>query len=229
MVEIIQKAAGKSGITDAELLKLLEKSIQDRKAGLKKVLLLPPDFTRMHSGAGKITAMYYELLKDTCQVDIMPALGTHDPMSEAECREFFGEKVPLSNIVVHNWRTEVVKIGEVPGEYVREVSEGLLDFPVNAEVELSWKILDPVLDYWAKPSEILAHRAGDCEDFAILKMAALLRAGIPAQSMSLVVLQDRRRKFFHAVLSVSTSLFSGLSSQMLSITVRAEPSALSTP
>ncbi|RWA76279.1 MAG: transglutaminase [Mesorhizobium sp.] len=61
------------------------------------------------------------------------------------------------------------------------------------------------LDYWAKPSEILEHRAGDCEDFAILKMAALLRAGIPAQSMSLVVLQDRRRKFFHAVLSVSTA------------------------
>ncbi|RWE29443.1 transglutaminase-like cysteine peptidase [Mesorhizobium sp.] len=60
------------------------------------------------------------------------------------------------------------------------------------------------LDYWAKPSEILEHRAGDCEDFAILKMTALLRAGVPAQSMSLVVLQDRRRKFFHAVLSVST-------------------------
>jgi predicted transglutaminase-like cysteine proteinase len=60
------------------------------------------------------------------------------------------------------------------------------------------------LDYWAKPSEILDRRAGDCEDFAILKMTALLRAGIPAQSMSLVVLQDRRRKFFHAVLSVST-------------------------
>ncbi|MEO5759610.1 MAG: transglutaminase-like cysteine peptidase [Mesorhizobium sp.] len=61
------------------------------------------------------------------------------------------------------------------------------------------------LDYWAKPSEILANRAGDCEDFAILKMTALLRAGIPAQSMSLVVLQDRKRGFFHAVLSVSTA------------------------
>jgi len=60
------------------------------------------------------------------------------------------------------------------------------------------------LDYWAKPSEILERRAGDCEDFAILKMTALLRAGIPAQSMSLVVLQDRKRGFFHAVLSVST-------------------------
>jgi predicted transglutaminase-like cysteine proteinase len=61
------------------------------------------------------------------------------------------------------------------------------------------------LDYWAKPSEILDRRAGDCEDFAILKMTALLDAGIPAQSMSLVVLQDRKRKFFHAVLSVSTA------------------------
>jgi predicted transglutaminase-like cysteine proteinase len=60
------------------------------------------------------------------------------------------------------------------------------------------------VDYWAKPSEILERRAGDCEDFAILKMAALLRAGIPAQSMSLVVLQDRKRGFFHAVLSLST-------------------------
>ncbi|MER9918594.1 MULTISPECIES: transglutaminase-like cysteine peptidase [unclassified Mesorhizobium] len=60
------------------------------------------------------------------------------------------------------------------------------------------------LDYWAKPREILERRAGDCEDFAILKMAALLHAGIPAQSMSLVVLQDRKRGFFHAVLSVST-------------------------
>ncbi len=60
-------------------------------------------------------------------------------------------------------------------------------------------------DYWAKPLEILERRAGDCEDFAILKMTALQRAGIPAQSMSLVILQDRKRNFFHAVLSVSTS------------------------
>jgi predicted transglutaminase-like cysteine proteinase len=61
------------------------------------------------------------------------------------------------------------------------------------------------LDYWAKPEEVLEKRAGDCEDFVILKMTALLRAGIPAQSMALVVLQDRKRGFFHAVLSVSTA------------------------
>src|SRR5690606_34400724 len=59
------------------------------------------------------------------------------------------------------------------------------------------------LDHWAKPAEILKRGAGDCEDFAILKMAALLDAGVPAQSMSLVVLQDSRKGVFHAVLSVS--------------------------
>lgn len=60
------------------------------------------------------------------------------------------------------------------------------------------------LDHWAKPAEILRQGAGDCEDFAILKMAALLDAGVPAQSMSLVVLQDSQKGVFHAVLSVAT-------------------------
>ena len=60
------------------------------------------------------------------------------------------------------------------------------------------------LDHWAKPGEILKRGAGDCEDFAILKMAALLDAGIPAHSMALVVLQDSQKGVFHAVLSVTT-------------------------
>lgn len=60
------------------------------------------------------------------------------------------------------------------------------------------------LDHWAKPSETLDRRAGDCEDFAILKMATLLSSGIPANNMALVILQDRKRGFFHAVLAVNT-------------------------
>lgn len=155
MGEIIKKAVTQSGITDEELVKLLEEAIRERKAGLKKVLLLPPDFTRMHSGAGKITAIYYEMLKDTCQVDIMPALGTHDPMTEAECREFFGDKVPLDRIFVHNWRNDVVKIGEVPGSYVKEVSEGLLDYPVNAEVNK--RLLDKSYDLIISIGQVVPH------------------------------------------------------------------------
>ncbi|WP_165900006.1 transglutaminase-like cysteine peptidase [Borborobacter arsenicus] len=61
------------------------------------------------------------------------------------------------------------------------------------------------LDYWAMPKEILAIGKGDCEDFAIMKMAALRSAGVPAESMALVVLRDSGRNFYHAVLAVSTS------------------------
>lgn len=66
------------------------------------------------------------------------------------------------------------------------------------------KALYGSLDRWAKPAEILKRGAGDCEDYVILKMAALVDAGIPAQSMSLVVLRDSQKGFFHAVLSVAT-------------------------
>ena len=70
---------GEGEISDNELLALLEKSVKGK--ALKKVLILPPDYTRMYSGAGKITRMYYNMLKDVCEVDIMPALGTHEPMT----------------------------------------------------------------------------------------------------------------------------------------------------
>ena len=61
------------------------------------------------------------------------------------------------------------------------------------------------LDYWASPEQTLRRGRGDCEDYAILKMAALTSLGVPATSMSLIVLLDRRRQVYHAVLAVSTS------------------------
>ena len=112
----------KTYIKDDELRSALVKSLEGKT--LKKVLILPPDYTRMYSGAGKITAMYYEMLKDKCEIDIMPALGTHEPMTKTEWTAFFGEGVPFEKMIVHNWRSDVIKIGEVPSGFVSEVSEG---------------------------------------------------------------------------------------------------------
>lgn len=126
----IEKGAGV--IDDNELLDALKKSLEGKN--LKKVLILPPDYTRMYSGAGRITRMYYNLLKDSCEVDIMPALGTHEPMTKEECTAFFSDDVPFSKILVHNWKTDVVKIGEVPAEFVSEVSEGLVNTKIDVEV-----------------------------------------------------------------------------------------------
>ena len=140
-------------ISDSQLKEALAASLEGRS--LKKVLLLPPDYTRMYSGAGKITAYYYDMLKDTCQVDIMPALGTHEPMTREECAAFFGEGVPFDSIIVHNWRTDVVKIGEVPGEFVSSVSEGLVKDKID--VEVNRRIVDPSYDLIISIGQVVPH------------------------------------------------------------------------
>ncbi|MEX0956671.1 MAG: transglutaminase-like cysteine peptidase [Rhizobiaceae bacterium] len=61
------------------------------------------------------------------------------------------------------------------------------------------------MDFWANPSTTLNRGAGDCEDYAILKMALLAKAGVPRSSMSIVVLRDQRRNVYHAVLSIRTT------------------------
>lgn len=134
MKELILKPETGNSLSKDEIYASLADSINEVKANLNKVLLVPPDFTRMHSGAGIITAMLYDLLKDTCHVDILPALGTHEPMTDDEIDRFFGEDIPKSCFIVHNWRKDVIKVGEIPAEFVSEVSEGLLNSPINVEV-----------------------------------------------------------------------------------------------
>lgn len=153
MVDISIKPTQESSISDDVLLDALKKSIEGRK--LSKILLLPPDMTRLHSYAGKITAMYYKMLKDTCKVDILPALGTHETMSPEECLEFFGPDVPYESIISHNWRTDIKKIGEVPSEFVSKVSDGLIDYSID--VEVNKKLLDKSYDLIVSIGQVVPH------------------------------------------------------------------------
>lgn len=103
------------------------------KLGLKhKVLVVPPDFTRFHSQAGLLTEMVWEYYGNAV-TDILPALGTHTAMSEAELTSMFG-KIPHSLFRVHKWRTDIVTLGEVPAEFVRKVSQNQVDFSWPAQV-----------------------------------------------------------------------------------------------
>ncbi|MEM8865439.1 MAG: lactate racemase domain-containing protein [Planctomycetota bacterium] len=97
----------------------------------ERVLAVPPDFTRRHSQAGPITCMLHELLGDRL-TDAMPALGTHQPMSDAELAAMY-PTVPRDRIRVHRWREDVVTLGEVPAEFVREQTDGIWDKPWPAE------------------------------------------------------------------------------------------------
>ena len=98
----------------------------------KKVLAVPPDFTRFHSKAGELTEMVWEFYGDKL-TDILPALGTHTAMSDHQIATMFG-KTPRELFRVHDWRNDIVTLGEVPGEFMREVSEGKLDYAWPAQV-----------------------------------------------------------------------------------------------
>lgn len=141
------------GIEMQSLYKAVEESIENKR--LEKVLILPPDYTRMYSGAGILTKMYYDCLKDRCTVDIMPALGTHEPMTRGECEAFFGKDVPFEKILVHNWRSDVVKIGEVPAEFVSEVSDGLVKDSID--VEVNKRIMDKSYDLIISIGQVVPH------------------------------------------------------------------------
>ena len=105
----------------------------------EKTLLIPPDFTRMHSGAGMISQDLYRAIGEKSHVDLIPALGTHEPVSDTQRELFFGD-IPADRFLEHNWKTEVVKLGEVPAEFVAEVSEGVMDEPFD--VELNRNLVD---------------------------------------------------------------------------------------
>jgi nickel-dependent lactate racemase len=96
------------------------------------VLAVPPDQSREHSQAGPITRMTYEYYGDKLKA-VLPAIGTHTPMRPDQLTHMFAG-VPLELFRVHNWRTDIDTLGEVPAEFIREQSEGKLDYPWPAQV-----------------------------------------------------------------------------------------------
>ncbi len=117
-------------------------SAEDLQAGLfsalkklgnkKKVLVVPPDYTRYPSRAGELTEMTWNYYGDKL-TDILPALGTHTPMTPGQISHMYGE-TPKSLFRIHNWRHDVVTLGEVPGSYVNEVTRGAIDYSWPAQV-----------------------------------------------------------------------------------------------
>jgi len=116
---------------------------EDMRAGLiealerlgkrKRVLAIPPDFTRVHSQAGLLTEFVWEYFRDGLK-DVLPAIGTHYPMNSTELGDMFG-KVPESLFRVHDWRKGLDTLGEVPPKFVSEISEGRVDYGIPIQVD----------------------------------------------------------------------------------------------
>ncbi len=93
----------------------------------KRVLAIPPDFTRLESRAGTLTGFAYEFYGDSL-TDVLPALGTHLPMEDGQIRRMYPE-VPRGRFRVHDWRNDVVEVGTLPASLVAKVTEGAYEKP----------------------------------------------------------------------------------------------------
>ena len=122
----------------------------------KSVLLLPPDITRFHSGAGRITALYYEeLTRRGVSVKVMPALGTHVAMSRAECVKMFGEGIPEEAYLVHDFRKSITEIGTVPAGVMEKISDGL--FTEEVHVSVNRELLSGKYDAILSIGQVISH------------------------------------------------------------------------
>jgi nickel-dependent lactate racemase len=126
----------REGGPDAELSPaLLREALYralDRLGPKRKVLAVPPDGSRFHSQAGPLTRYAYEYYRDHLGC-VLPAPGTHTAMTPAALTRMFGN-IPHSLFAVHNWRTDVVTLGELPAGFIQEQSGGLLDYTWPAQV-----------------------------------------------------------------------------------------------
>ncbi len=118
-------------IDDDELKAGLKEAL-GKIGGRRRVIAVPPDITRLHSRAGTLTAVAYEHYGSSL-TDVMPALGTHAPMTASERNSMYPE-IPAELFRVHDWTRDLTTLGEVPVEEVRRLSEGKLEFPWPAQV-----------------------------------------------------------------------------------------------
>ncbi len=119
----------------------------------KKVLAIPPDITRYYSKAGQITQMAWDYYGDKL-TDVLPALGTHAAMTDAEIKKMFGT-VPLELFRVHDWRNDVVTLGEVPGSFVKEVSQGKVSY--DWPVQVNRLLVEGGFDLILSPGQVVPH------------------------------------------------------------------------
>jgi nickel-dependent lactate racemase len=124
-----------TGGVESDLLPQLQDLFAESLAKLgqrNRVLVVPPDQSRIHSRSGDLTRYAWEYFGDRLQA-VLPALGTHAAMQPDQIARMFGA-MPPALFRVHNWRTDVETLGEVPAEFVYEQSEGKLNYSWPAQV-----------------------------------------------------------------------------------------------
>ncbi len=148
-----------SEFTKEEILTLTERAaecaLEKISHAPKKVLLLPPDITRAHSGAGFITERLYQIFsKKGADVHVIPTLGQHVPHTPEQNRWMFGS-IPEEKIHAHDYKSGVTRLGEVPSSVVKKVTDGVVDWPMP--VAINSLLLDGKWDLVMNIGHVVPH------------------------------------------------------------------------
>jgi hypothetical protein len=118
-------------LSPEHLQQLLDESLA-RLGPRNSVLAVPPDQSREHSRAGDLTNYAWQYYGERLKT-VLPALGTHTAMRPDQLTRMFGN-IPQDLFRVHNWRTDIETLGEVPADFIRRQSEGKLNYAWPAQV-----------------------------------------------------------------------------------------------
>jgi nickel-dependent lactate racemase len=155
-----QQGSESTAINDTELKEAVS-VILERIGPRKKVLIIPPDYTRFHSRAGDITSFIYDYYRERIS-DILPALGTHMPMTGEEISIMYRD-VPHNLFRVHDWRNDVLTVGTVSGEFVSELTEARLSYPWPAQ--LNKMIVERGYDLIISVGQVVPHEVAGMANY----------------------------------------------------------------
>ncbi len=126
-----------------------------RNADVRRMLIVPPDHTRLQSKAGLLTSLLWDRLHTQIAIDIMPALGTHAPMTREECDLMSWGQIPMEHIIAHKWREELTTVGEVTRDQMLAISGGRIDDTMT--VQINRRIVSGEYDLVLSIGQVVPH------------------------------------------------------------------------
>jgi nickel-dependent lactate racemase len=127
-------------LTDDEAREIVREGLGTLAVDGKRVLILIPDGTRTMPMPLMFDLFQELLVPRAAAMDYLVALGTHQPMSDAQLSKLVGQtvvngQVGRSHVFNHEWGnpSNLVTLGVIPADAIRQITGGLMaqDVPVK--------------------------------------------------------------------------------------------------
>lgn len=120
----------------------------------KRILIIPPDVTRIHSGCGWITEILYNYFSSYAEVFIMPALGQHKPHTPEQNKKMFAS-IPEDHILKHDCINGVKTVGIISSSYVSAIMNGRANWDIP--ISINKVIFDEQWDIIISVGQVVPH------------------------------------------------------------------------